>query len=305
MCKDTKSKKSNLMRRANSKYISRGSSRYMQDNVPNSPLAKSYLNTFFCAANIALREGKLISSYCKNRWCPVCNRIRTAKAINSYKAQLELFKNPHFVTLTAKTVYRSELTSRIKDMQKTWRLITDLSLKTKRKDFKGVRSLECTARPQKRFHPHYHLIIEGGENAEWLVAEWLKRLGKKASRAAQDIRKADIQSYSELFKYATKLSALTGKGKDEARVPAQALDTIYRFLRGKRLFQPFGGIKKATVRQENELFGQDKPEGLQGHLWTWIRSDWYETTTGEALTGYTPSERVRQLWSLGEADLPE
>jgi hypothetical protein len=304
MCKDTKSKKSNLMRRANSKYISRGSSRWMRDNVPNSPLTTSYKNTFFCAANIALREGKLISSYCKNRWCPVCNRIRTAKAINSYKPQLEQFKDPYFVTLTATTVYESELSLRITDMQKTWRLLTNLASVKKRKDFKGVRSLECTSRPQKRFHPHFHLIIEGEDNATWLVDQWLKRLGKKASRKAQDIRKADMQSYSELFKYATKLSALTGKGKTEAKVPAIALDVIYRFLRGKRLFQPFGGVKKATARQENELFGQDKPEGLQGHLWTWIRTDWVETTTGEVLTGYRPSERVKKLWSLGEEELP-
>lgn len=276
----------------------------MQDNVPNSPLHQSYVNTFFCAANIALRKGKLISTYCKNRWCSVCNRIRTAKAINCYKPILEEFRKPYFVTLTATTVYEKQLKPRLDQMQKTWRLITNLVAYLKRKNFKGVRSLECTARPQKRFHPHYHVIIEGEDNAEWLVAQWLKRFGVHASRAAQDIRPANQRSYSELFKYATKLSALTGKDKIATKVSAIGLDTIYKLFRGKHLFQPFGGVKQITAKAEDQLFGQDKPEGLEGQLWEWIRTDWVETTTGECLTGYKPSESIHRLWSLGEEDSP-
>lgn len=55
-----------------------------------------------------------------------------------------------------------------------------------------------------------------------------------------------------------------------------------------------------SVREEDELFGQEVPEGLTGSMWTWFRTDWVEVTTGEYLTGHEPTARLKKLWSIGE-----
>ena len=55
----------------------------------DSPLTKSYWNSFHCS-NIILQDGKtLTAKYCNNRWCTVCNRIRTGKLIKGYLPEFE------------------------------------------------------------------------------------------------------------------------------------------------------------------------------------------------------------------------
>jgi len=290
------------MKRARSKYISRGLAYHLITKLFDSPLKQGYRNTFYCAQKVMLRDGKLISHYCKNRWCMVCNRIRTGQAINGYVPQLKKFQSPCFVTLTTRTISENGLNLRIEEMRRAWRLITDLALKKNKIDFKGVRSLECTSRPQGKYHPHYHLIVEGEENARWLVQQWLKHFQGRSNEVAQKIIKADDRSYGELFKYATKLSKMKGL-ISETKVAAEALDVIFRALKGKRLFQPFGGLKKASDDVEGELFGQDKPEGLIGEIWEWLKIDWFEIKSKEPLIGYSPSNRLKGLWKNGEDDI--
>ncbi len=54
-----------------------------------SPLEKSYRNTVYCADALEQDEsGTLKGRYCGNRWCLVCNRVRTARAINRYWAAI-------------------------------------------------------------------------------------------------------------------------------------------------------------------------------------------------------------------------
>lgn len=300
--KDNKNSRANLVKRARSKYIARGLAHHLVTGNQESPLKKGYLRTFGCANTILLHQKKLISHYCKNRWCPVCNRIRTAQAICGYKPQLDKFQDAHFVTLTAETVTEKSLFARISEMQKKWQLIIKRAVQTKRKDFKGVRSFECTPRPGGRYHPHYHIIVEGGKNATWLVAQWLKRWKNQAIAKCQDVRKVDEQSYRELFKYATKLSVMQAKGS-EKKVAAKALDVIFRALRNRRLFQAFGGIERAPEELEGQLFGQAAFENLLDEKWVWQKIDWIGENTGEKLTGHTPDERVQQLWGSGESDI--
>ena len=44
--------------------------------------------------------GKLSAKYCGNRWCLVCNSIRTAKLFAAYGPTLRSWEDAHFVTLT-------------------------------------------------------------------------------------------------------------------------------------------------------------------------------------------------------------
>ena len=49
-----------------------------------SPLEKSYRSTIYCNRSITQVDGRMVSKYCGQRWCLTCNRIRTARAVESY-----------------------------------------------------------------------------------------------------------------------------------------------------------------------------------------------------------------------------
>ena len=81
-----------LKKRARAKYISRAL--VLELTKLDSPLKKSYWNTWHCS-NILYQEGKKITTkYCNNRWCLVCNRIRTGKLIAGYLPVMKAMKQP-------------------------------------------------------------------------------------------------------------------------------------------------------------------------------------------------------------------
>jgi len=96
--------KKTLIKRARRKYMSTGLAlRLVDANKQNqeSILKKSYWNTFHCCGQLAvMKSGKVTSSYCKNRWCLVCNSIRTAQLIIKYKPILKEWDEKVMVTLT-------------------------------------------------------------------------------------------------------------------------------------------------------------------------------------------------------------
>jgi Replication protein len=246
-----------------------------------SSLYKSYWKTFHCC-NVLLQEDKKITGkYCNNRWCLVCNRIRTAKLINGYLPGIKQdLVDPYFVTLTIPNVPGPDLRRSISEMTRTIRKITNLF--RNRRDFKlrGIRKIECTYNSKsKEFHPHLHLLVGGIHVANQLRAEWLIHY-PDATFEAQDIRPADQNSLIELFKYSTKLSA---KGKDDPK----ALDTIFKALYQKRIFQPIG-MKKLSVSEDIDEIQAQEIESLKSaiEVWEWKHevSDWVNPS-GEGLTG--------------------
>lgn len=240
-------------------------------------------------------EGRLTAHYCKNRWCPVCQSIRIAVLINGYKPQLEKFKDPWFVTLTRPTVTAEQLPWQIKHMAKCFRQIKN---RKRMRSVPGLKKAECTTRPFGMYHYHFHIIIEGKENAEYLINEWIK-LNPESERKAQDMRKADCSSMTELFKYFTKLLA---KDKDGNRhiMDYKRLDVIFQALSGKRIFQPFGGLKMVSEEIEDEDLVATREIAQQAY--EWVERDWYGTEEGDALTNYEPSPSLTELLSktIGE-----
>ena len=74
----------------------------------------------------------------------------------------------------------------------------------------------------------------------------------------------------------------------------ERLNVIFRFMRGKRVFQPFGNLRAIQEYFEDEdLDGQMLEKA--NTVWKWMASDWYEVTTGESLTGYDPSVALVEL----------
>ena len=271
-----------LVRRAKAKYFTNAYT--VRLAMLKSPLQKSYNNTIFGCSALLYQTGKTITStYCNNRWCVVCNRIRTAKQIIGYKKPLSELKEKYFVTLTIPNVDKEILRAEIQQMIKNFQLIKKSFAKSKTK-FIGIRKLECTYNPiLKNYHPHFHLIVNGKENADRLVNEWLKRY-TNAKIIAQDIRICDDNSMMELFKYFTKI--ITNKA-----VYIEALDVIFRAMRGLRVYQPFS-IQKVTedIDEIEKQIIEDLIEAEK--TWEWIENDWVYTPDGECLTGYTPDEQM-------------
>lgn len=65
---------------------------------------KGYWNTYHCQSKIYTANGKLFGRYCKNRSCLLCCSIRKADIMNRYLPIIKTWEDPHFVTITAKSV---------------------------------------------------------------------------------------------------------------------------------------------------------------------------------------------------------
>ena len=258
-----------------------------------SPLTKAYLRTFTCNQYLFQEGYKVTSHYCKNRWCIVCNRIRAAHLINGYLPSLAELENKQFVTLTIPNCTARELPQRIEDMYKAFVKVKGQLKKAHQKGqldkFNGLRKIECTYNPRENtYHPHYHLIVEGKEMAEQLVIRWLNQF-PEATHKAQDIRAAQEGSELEMFKYFTKLF-------NEGEIHAKALDAIFVAIKGRRIFQNYGSVKKVSEDILELQSEETTHKGYRTEVWKWIDEafDWI-TSEGEVFAEYEPSPKVRDL----------
>lgn len=207
-------------------------------------ILRSYWNMYYCSSTLVRKNGKVAGRYCKNRLCLICNSIRAAASINKYKPVFDEWGDElYFVTLTAPTVPKEKLDDRLDEMHSVFNGIKEFLRKRAQRGtglkFEGVRKLECTYRPMTdKYHPHFHFLVRGQENAEELYNQWLLRtehLG--TSHKAQDCRKADENSALELFKYFTKI--VSDRVEDKL-VYLSGLNVIFKAFRKRRVFQNFG-----------------------------------------------------------------
>lgn len=271
-----------LQKRARAKAFTNS---YIFDLIDlESELSKSYWQTYRCSSDILQEGDRATARYCNQRWCLVCNRIRTAKMINGYQEPLSKFIDPQFVTLTIVNVPDKELKSAIESMTNAIKDIRKNLKKTYGLTLRALRKYECTfSRERKDYHPHFHLIVEGLDVSNKLVDLWLKRF-PTADRGGQNITAADSSSLNELCKYFTKVIA---KDND---YNAKALDVMFQAAKGKRTFQPIG-LRKFVSEEIEEIQGQRitiKPP--QTEIWCYDRDayDWV-SADGEILSEYSPS----------------
>jgi hypothetical protein len=286
-----------LTKRARRKYLTRAISTALAEyaKTSGSPLQKSYRNSVYCCEFIGQRDGKLKpgNGYCGNRWCLVCASIRTARAWDAHKPTIDRWRHPQFVTLTIPNVTAAELPRAIAGMLAVSVKVKDSLLKTDRVPLVALRKLECTYnRERDDYHPHLHYIVESRQMARLLVARWLDHYPAAVDRA-QDIRAASKGTVAEMFKYFTKLVT---KAK---MMPAAALDTIFRAMKGRRVFQSVGYIIESDDDDESAIeleTGTNAPTRRDESIdWEWCQSlaDWVDLSTGDTLTGYEPAERFR------------
>jgi hypothetical protein len=297
-----------------STYRKRAKAKFAQNTLMRvmaklkSPLAAKYEETQFCSYSLIQNGNTFTARYCKQRWCRICNRIRTGKLMNGYSDAISAMSEPQFVTLTIPNVPGAKLRESIKLMLNNFRKIQDLRRKNKQPLIKGIRKLECTYNPDRNdFHPHVHLIVENIQQAEELKLAWMER-NPEALEYLQDIRPA--KEPIELFKYFAKLTSKGSKdiktyqgkkliSREEYHYP-EALDLIFQAIAGMRIIQPMGGVKMVSDEiTEIEAVTIENVESDQA-LWQWQKIgitaekytyDWVNIFTGECLTGYEPTQK--------------
>lgn len=287
-----------LPQRAKRKTISRSMILSLVDiakNENDEEWAQRYWNTYHCQNKIVEVDGKLHGEYCKNRFCTVCLAIRKAEMINKYLPELSTWEEPHLVTLTMIAVKARLLKKRIEDTKRAFTIIHN-RLKTRHKRgkcirVKGIKSLECNFNAEKKtYNPHFHLIVPDRETADLILSEWLKLWTRKyASPKAQDISKVyGLESaLIETIKYGSKIFTEPDiKSKKGTHIYAKALHTIFKAMKGKRLFDRFGFNSSPQPTRENST-----RLAINGIKWTFEKNatDWINPETGEYLTGYEPS----------------
>lgn len=175
---DKVSKKEALTRKARKKYLSQNLASLLIGDNPESPLIKSYRNSFYCSETLSDMDGEGLRSshYCKNRWCPLCQSIRTATLINHYHGQLSALPDPYMVTLTAPTVTAQGLKRQINRFRETWRKVLHDDCRKAGYRMRGIRKTECTSRPNGHYHYHYHVLVSGRSESLRMVDSWLRRM---------------------------------------------------------------------------------------------------------------------------------
>lgn len=256
----------NLSKQTKLKGLSQFIAYRLYYDAEQSPLRKSYRNSIYCQDVINIHQGVAHSLYCKNRWCPICNRIKTAELMNEYLPTLEKQPNLVFLTLTRPNVKADALAKEIKDIKNILRII--LNDKTMRKALKdnnviGLHKLECTYNHQRDdFHPHFHILLSDASVAKMILARWMKK-NPSADKKAQSLKPVDALQggAQELFKYFTKLLGKDSKGRIYFDAPH--MDVIFRACKGVRIYGTIGNIEaiKPTKEAKTNAIDPNLPSG--------------------------------------------
>lgn len=206
-------------------------------------------------ADSTLEHKKLKQGYfCKNRFCPYCNRRksrRRALELSVVMKYLDLEGYAFiFLTLTAPNVKSEDLKFELEHYSRSFeRLIKRTDVK---KCIKGyARKLEITYNKRRDdYHPHYHVILVVKpsyftDSRVYLSRERWLDLWRESARNSNitqiDVRKLNLENKSTIFE----VSKYSAKDSDYL-INDSVFDTFYNSLRGKRDIA-FGGVFKDAV----------------------------------------------------------
>jgi hypothetical protein len=291
------SAKENFGKRARVKFLTEAMAVGLA-NVPDSRLTKSYWNTFYCSSILQKRGENLTGKFCKNRWCLVCCRIRSAQLIKQYAPVLESWSAKHLVTLTVPNCVGGDLVDTIARMKQAFDTIRRrFTMQHRRKHrvspLVALRKLEVTYNPQHdNYHPHFHLIVTDLATANELRTAWLAEF-PSAKWKGQDVRRANAGAAHELFKYFTKLITTQSS---ERFIRLGPLNVIFEAISGQRTFQAFGiPTPKENIEDEEATALAEQLNIDAVFQWVQAQADWIDTESGEVLTNYQPSPQFRKF----------
>lgn len=273
----------------------------------DSPKKKYYQRAYHCSDKLIQVGSSIQSHYCNCRTCLTCNGKRTAAYIDYYGEQILALSDPQFVTLTSVTVECHEVDTLryyIDSREETWKKIRKNASKQGIR-LVGMKSMEVTARPDEKYHIHFHFIIEGKDNAEWVKKQWLNH-NPNALEYLQKIYPINSkQALLEVFKYGTKFADKSytrlpnGSKKEEwVKVEARRIDFIIQALWKKRLISVFGGIKRLRDDDVNEI-KNDVVVEIEDKIydeWIWKDIDWFSVSGGDKFSAYTITSNMKKVF---------
>lgn len=282
-------------------------------NIPlillNSPNKKYYERAYHCSSRLYQEGLKLHSRFCNSRTCITCNGIRTAGYIRHYGDELLNLAEPQFLTLTAPTVecFDADTLRHFIDAREfIWRTISENARKQKGVvNLKGMRSMEITARPDSRYHIHFHFIIDGFNNAFWVKNQWLKHYSDALENLQVILPVTSKGGLLEVFKYGTKyINKIKKKGKKGEievyeKVPAERTDMIIQALHKKRLISTFGGVRRMKDDDVNEMEVESQIDlDVAYDIWEWYNDleDWFSQGTGKKFSDFVPTKKFRKVF---------
>jgi hypothetical protein len=265
---------------------------------------QGYWNTYHCQRVIYMSDGKLFGRYCKNRHCLLCLSIRKAAIINRYLPIISTWPEPHFVTITAKSVDLNHIAKQMKSLLNGFQQITSKHRKRAQrgrgKKLVGIKSLESNFNPQKKtYNPHFHLLVADRQMADIIVKEWLDKCPSHLARpSAQKISKIwdNETALIEVVKYGSKIftepdvNSKTAK-KGDCDIYAAALDNIFSAMKGHRIFERFG-FNLPTLHKEGKtsLITDFIEWTFEPKVFDWINHD-----IDLPLMGLVPSQELINL----------
>ncbi|RZJ94047.1 MAG: hypothetical protein EOO60_03880 [Hymenobacter sp.] len=226
--------------------------------------------------------------------------MRTAELLTDYLPILKSWPEKYLVTLTIPNCKAEELQATIQGMLGVMSRIRETMKKQHQRGQRaaqlvGFRKLEVTHNPSlKNFHPHFHILLNNRQAADDLRRLWLQH-NPTASWDAQDVRQADNNSAAEVMKYFTKI---VSRHSTKRVILVEELNTIFEAVAGVRTFQTMGGIKvtKSTEAEQEEAEAMAEAMETEAvYEWHQAVTDWVNLDTGELLTGFKPSEELREL----------
>jgi hypothetical protein len=277
-----------------------------------SKMINYYQNAHDCSAILYQEGQKLSSRYCNCRTCLTCNGIRTANYIRGYGEQILNLADPQFVTLTAPTVECFDVETLryfIDARESIWRKICENARKNGNGLIKlvGLKAMEVTARPDNHYHIHFHFIIEGNDNAQWVKKQWLSHY-KSAEHYLQVIKPLNsAEALLEVFKYGTKFfdkekKIVNGKVITVHKsVEPERTDLIIQAMYKKRLISTFGGIRRVKDEDVNDIVQQTiipNLEYVESDRWKWLDGvDWFSHARGDKFSSFVPSPEFKKVFA--------
>ena len=133
----------------------------------------------------------------------------------------------------------------------------------------------------------------------------------------RDVRKGDDGAIEEMFKYFTKIiskdnseqkvgmDTVTYGVKKKYYVDLPRLDYLMYCMRGKRVFQPFGGIKAVDENDFEETEDLGLPLEYKDRMFQWVKEDGYRDfeTTEQLVAGYKAPSWIDILVGTVDEDL--
>ena len=229
------------------------------------------------------------ANFCKVRLCPMCQWRRGAKMQTQMIQVFEYINQAYdfgvryiFMTLTVPNPTADELSEKIDEMQKAWKVLTSDFRKMRRSMRGWYRSLEITHNKKAdTYHPHFHAIV--AVDADYftspdkyithdeLLQAWRDAMDDQTITQV-DIRafkgtslKQMLKSVQEACKYIAKPSSMIYTAKEAPQIwlqyTADTMEVVHHAIQRRRLIA-FGGI----IAQARRELGLTSVEGNDADL---------------------------------------